>query len=441
MSRTGRLGNIVFKKESTWGSYITGDILLRASSESLNNKVENVEDPSLIGEIYTTKLVKVAEGIEGSIEGVAHPDVIGVQLHSVLGGESSVVSNASLAFLGVSYNGANAYERITKSGTSITIEKSSNGSSWTGDSNFGTAGVLDVSASGYDTTSELAVYIAARTGFDSFLLGSTTGDSTNIPDFAATLLKSASAKIGAKLMTVDSTSASAKKHTLFPASASGELPSYCYTINRLLGTNESVAFTGVKTKTLTLQLPAKDMAKINMSLDGKQELTAQTDIALAVPESLAFTASNAKIIFEDATGNLTEFDEVKDLSVTINSNVDDNRVIGSVYKKEQIRQKADMTISMTANNTSGQYALRTNYLNATGVSLWLYMQSASSITTGIPYSVLIRIPEVQFTDFNSPLSTPDRLTITAAATVVKPSQSTYSEHIYCYVVDGITAVY
>ena len=441
MARTGRLGKICFKKETSWGTYIAGDILLRKSSESLNNKVENMEDPSLIGEIYTTKLVKVAEGIEGGIEGVAHPDTTGVCLHGVLGGESSTVGNANTSYIALSYNGANAYERVTKSGANLTVEKSSDGSSWSGDTTFGTAGVLDVSSSLYDTASELSTYIASVSGFDSFLLGSSTGDSTNIPDFSATLLKSNSTKVGLKLLNIQNTTASAKTHTIFPAGATTELPSYSFTVNRLLGTDESVAFTGVKIKTLVLQLPAKDMGKLNLTLDGKRELTSQTDISLTIPDQLAFTSANAKIYFEGSDGTLTAFEEVKDLSLTINSNIDDNRVIGSLYKQEQVRQKADMTISMTANNISTQYALRTNYLNATGISMWIYLESSSTIVSGVPYSILIRIPEMQFTDFNSPLSTPDRLTIAASGTVVKPSNSVYTQHIYCYVVDNIAATY
>lgn len=444
MSRTGRLGNISFKKESTWGSYIAGDLYLRASTESLANKIDNVEDPSLVGQIFPTDQIKVAEGVEGGIEGVCQPDTIGVLLHGVLGGESSAVGNGTLGHIVVSYNGANAYERITKATTNLTVEKSTLGSSWIGDSTFGTAGVLDLSSSLYDNLGLLTTYISSISGFDAVLLGSSTAGSTNIANFSATNLKSASVKVGAKILDCESSvSTTAKKHSLFSALATQELPSYSFTINRVLGTNQSLGYIGCKIKSLSIQQSAKDLSKISISLDGKQELTAQTDISLTLPTAQAFSSNNWKIVFEDSTGNLTEFDEVKDLSININSNVDDNRVVGSLYKKEQIRQKGTIDISMTANNTSTQYALRTSYLNSTGVSVYLYVKSATLIdsTNSVPYSLLIRIPEIKFTDFASPLNTPDRLTITAAGSVIKPKNTTYTQHIYCYVVDNDITTY
>ena len=62
-------------------------------------------------------------------------------------------------------------------------------------------------------------------------------------------------------------------------------------------------------------------------------------------------------------------------------------------------------------------------------------------TNSIPYSILIRIPDAKLTDFNSPLSTPDRLTITGAGKVVKPQNTVYTKHIYAYVIDADTSSY
>ena len=58
MARTGRNGNIGFIKETTWGSYLTSTTYLRAASENLVNTIDNIEDPALVSEVYTTALVK-----------------------------------------------------------------------------------------------------------------------------------------------------------------------------------------------------------------------------------------------------------------------------------------------------------------------------------------------------------------------------------------------
>ena len=60
--RTGRLGNITFKKETTWGTFVTPDVRLRASSESMNRTVEHTEDSALIDAIYTTEMIKTKDG-------------------------------------------------------------------------------------------------------------------------------------------------------------------------------------------------------------------------------------------------------------------------------------------------------------------------------------------------------------------------------------------
>lgn len=441
MARTGRLGSIVYAKETTWGTFASGTDYLRASTESLKRSVEHAEDPSLVSEIYTTNLIKVGDGIAGNIEGVMHGDDIGKLLHGVLGTQSSL-ANPAKAWMIVGYSGSDAYMRLTKSGDVITAEVSAAGASWVIDSNFSSTGSITVTDAAYDTLSELETYIAGRTGYDCVLLGDST-DSSTIADFTATTIKSASTSLGSLLMKVQPTSTVSKMHTLIPAAASVNLPSFSFTINRSLGTNASIAALGAKISSITLSNTAKDICKYSITLDAKQESTSVTDSGLTAPVIEAFLSANMTIVMEDYTGALTELDEVKDYSITINANLDDNRAIGSYYKKEQERQNSTIEISFTANNTSTQYALRSNYTSDYPVGFYLYWKSNdySDSTNLVPYSILIRIPAAKLTDFNSPLSTPDRLTITGAATVVKPESASYGEHIYVYVIDDNTSSY
>jgi hypothetical protein len=439
----GRLGRIVFKKETSYNSYITGDTQLRASTESLNRTVEHTEDPALVGEIFTTDMIKVGDGISGSIESVQHGDVIGEMLWACMGGQDAPTDPVK-AWTLVSYNGTANYARLTKSGTNLTAEiRNTSTEAWAGDTNFSTAaGVIDLSAAANDTLTELTAVIAGKTGYDCILFGAGTHASSDIVDFSATELRNNDVRVGGYLMkNVSSGSSSAKLHTIYPASATGSLPSYSFTMYRDLGTNKSVAATGSKINSITLANTAKDLCKYTLAVDGTQELEDQTDITLTIPNIEGFLAANMKIVVEEPDGSLVEMDEVKDYSVTINANLDDNRNIGSYYKKEQIRQGATIENSFTANNTTTQYAIRTNYTGDTPIGLYVYWKSNDTLETGVPYSMMFRIPAEKLTDYNSPLSTPDRLTITGAGTVVKPENTVYTKHLYAYVVDGDTSSY
>jgi len=440
-ARTGRLGNASYKKETSWGTYIAGDTKIRISTESLARTIEHTEDPALVGEIYTTDMIKVGDGIGGSMEAVMHGDEVGELIWGVLGGQSSATQPAK-AWILVSYSGVSNYARLTKSGSTITAELSSAGSSWTVDTNWSSLGTIDTSLAANDTLSELTAVIAAKTGWDAILFGDSMGSSL-ISDFTATNVRSADVRVGGYLLKSQVTSTTAKMHTIYPAAATLSLPSFSFTLNRVLGANKSIGAVGCKINTIVLSSAAKDLCKYSLTIDGKQESIDQNDTSVTVPTIEGFLAANMKIVVEQPDGSLVEMDEVKDYSLTINANLDDNRVIGSYYKKEQERQGATIEFSFTANNTDTQYALRTNYTGDTSVGMYIYWKSNdyADTTNSIPYSMLIRIPDAKLTDFNSPLSTPDRLTITGAGKVIKALNTTYNKHIYAYVIDADTSSY
>jgi hypothetical protein len=72
----------------------------------------------------------------------------------------------------------------------------------------------------------------------------------------------------------------------------------------------------------------------------------------------------------------------------------------------------------------------------------VYMEAVddADVTNSVPFSVLMRIPRVKFTDFNAPLSGPDRIAISFAGTATKPVQGTY-KHMEVLVVDQDVTVY
>lgn len=441
--RTGRLGNGSFKKETAYGTYVAPDLLLRLSSESINRTIAHTEDEAIVGEIYTTEMILTSDGASGSIDTSLHGDTAGVLLQGVLGGESAV-SDPFNSVIAVSYNGVSPYARLSLVGTDLLAELSADGSIWAADTNFNTTGTIDISSAPFDTFAELSTAIATYTGWEANLFGLTTATSTNIPVFAVTNVKAAGIQQGAKLLTACvSASTLAKTHNLTPAAVGTCLPSYTFQFNRVLGTNKSVAFTGSKISSVGITLTAKELAKASISVMAQKEVVDQTDVSLAVPNVQAFTAQKTKILHVRNDGTQLIMDEVKDLSLTINSNLDENGAIGSLYNLEPVRQKSTIDLSYTANNTSTQYAVRDNYINDQTVETIIWLESNTEIdsTNDIPYSILFRIPSVKFTDFNSPLSTADRLTISASGIAEKPKSTVNSNHIYVYVNDADVTTY
>lgn len=443
MARTGRNGNVAIKKETTYGTYVAGDIYTRVSSESLNREITHVEDPALVGSIYTTEMIKTGEQVSGGFETTLHPDTAGIYMHAVLGGESAV-TDPNDAYLVISFNGSDSYARLTNSSDVLTAETSTNGSSWAADTNFNATGSIDLSDASFDTFTELQAAIDGYTGWSATLFGNTTATSTNIADFSATNLKADGVKVGAMLLQSGvSGSTVAKTHNLTPAGSTASLPSYSVTIARQLGTDESLGFVGCKLSSMGINAEANGLVSSSLTWNGQKEETGKTDLSLTLPSSQGYTSANMTILAIDPDGNQIDMDEVNSFNATLNANLDEARVIGSLYKKEPVRQSSTLEVSFSANNTSTQYALRDDFISDSAIELFVYMKSADEADTSnsIPYSSLIRFPALKLTNFNSPLSTPDRLVIEGAGTVEKPQNSVYTSHIYVYTVDTDTTTY
>jgi hypothetical protein len=249
---------------------------------------------------------------------------------------------------------------------------------------------------------------------------------------------------GAKIITAATASASdCKKHTFTPAGMLVELPSYTFAVNRGLGTNETIAYSGMTNKTLTWTNAAKDTEKISLAMVGCQEVITQSDVTVAIPSTPPLLVARAKMLIEDASGNLVDFDEVKNVTLVINPNLDDNRVMGSLYPAQPTKQTLSIELSVSANNKSTQYAVRTSYLANTNVSVYMYVDSSSyaNATYYVPYSMLIRIPAMFLKEFASPTANKERYVITMNASAVKPVSTVYTDIITVEITDKVTATY
>lgn len=383
---TGRNGNVAFKRESSWGSYIAGDVMLRAATSSMSRKIEHEEDPALVSENFTTDQVKISDGAGGGYELKLHPDVAGLLLFGALGGESAV-STPVTAYLVINYTGSIAYARITVASGILTAETSVDGTTWINSTTFNSGNTMDFSNASFDTVSEVATAIDGYTDWTCTYFGLSSGSTSTIANMAAKNLKTNGKKSGAiVLVTKNSGSTAAKVHTLFPADSTTNLPSFTFTENRTVGTNKSIGYLGSKINNFTLNISAKTLISASLAISSKSEDIDKNDISLSVPNFTAYKASKTQVMMDDLV-----FDQLKDFSINLSNNVDETGVVGSLSIVEQLRQGATIEISFTCNMTDTNYVYRSNYINDTPTEFIVYMESDDycDSANSIPFSSLI----------------------------------------------------
>lgn len=439
----GAMTSITYEKQSAYGTAVATTKPWRANADSFKLKKEKVDDGALIGKQLMSKPIEVARMTEATLESPAYVDQLGTGLWSVLCGESTI-SDPAVAFVLISYNGASAYHRLTLSSSTLTAETSSNGSSWSADTAFNTTGSIDLTAAGFDTLTELQAAIAGYTGYDCILFGDGATSSALLAEFTATQTKTASVCQGGKLLfALNTTSTTTAMHSISNAGAGTDSPSFTFQVNRGLGTNQSIVYDSMVGKTLTLTSAAKDVLKMSLALTGREELTAQTDSAVANTDVPSYVVGRMKLVFENRAGELIEFAEVKNITNTLNPSLEDNRNVGDLYPGQPGRNTPAYDVSLSANCTSTQYAVRAKYLANETVSMYLFCKTddKADSANSVPYNFLVRIPSLHIKEFDAPSANRDRVLITMAASAITSESSVYTSDIYAYVTDKVTAVY
>jgi len=413
-ANTGRLGKVAIKKEVTYGTYLEPDVPLRVTSESNELMIDNVEDPALIGEIFTTDLVKVNSKIEGGVELAAHPEEIGILSHMTLGSEAAV-ANPAQGYLFITYTGSEAYADLVISSGVITAAVGDSLATKAADTNFNTTGSIDTADAAFDTLAELAAAIESYTGWQATYKGLSTADTAQIADLAAYKLYENSVYIRTAVLECTIVSTLAKKHTLSPADATANLPSYTMIIDKTLGAGTAVAYTGVKTTAMSIAASAADLVKLSQTLKGQQEEGSKTYPTLTIPTTTPYKSCNMTVYL-----NGTALTVASDFTVSINDNLDEANVIGQCYPVEPIRQSGTIEASGTLHLNTTTYGYRSNYTAGTKVELIIHLETEAYADTGntVVYSTVIRLNQVILTQYNSTLSSPDRLTISMAGTAV-----------------------
>jgi len=428
----------LFEREEVEGVYKEPTRAQHFVSEGLKYTPSSIEDPSNIGKVFTSDMVKTGYTVEGSVEMKAHPYFVGDALYFTLGKDSDPEDPAR-AYLLIWYNGASPYLRIKKVGSDLIAEKSSNGATWVADTAFSTTGTHSVTG---DTASEIAEDINGFTGYKAEVLGDGTAPATVMPVFTAEILKSGGIMTGACITPFPVASAEAQSHYIYADdSAVEDIPSFSAIVDRNFGEDKDIGLSGCKISSLGLTFEPKNLVGMSVNVKAKHQYNDKEIGDLVIPASRAYTTNLSKIF----VGSLVA-QEVKDSSITINNNMFTDESVGEETFKSQGRQGASIEISGNLNLTvSDDVDEETVFLQREmqadrPVEYIAYMEASdyADLTLKAKYSVLIRVRAMKLTDCSPVITGPERLTLPFSGQAVAPI---IGRHIDVWVVNKQLTAY
>lgn len=422
----------LFEQETTEGVYIDPTQAQHFVSEGLKYTPSSIEDPSNIGKVFTSDMVKTGYTVEGSVEMKAHPYFIGDALYFTLGKDSAPTDPAS-AYMLIWYNGDSPYARIKQVSTDLIAEISDDGETWEADTAFGTAGTLALSGL---VASEIATAINLEPGYKCVILGHQSAPSSLLEEFTVELLKSNDIMVGACIRPFPSASVSVQSHYIYADdSAVEDIPSFSGIVDRNFGVNKDIGLAGCKVSSLGISFEPKNLVGLSLSIKAKHQYNNKEIGDLSVPSSKAYTTNLSKVF----VGALMA-QEVKDTTITINNNMFTDESVGEETFKSQGRQGASIEISGNLNLTvSDDVDEETVYLQREmqadrPVEYITYMESSgyADEDENTKYSVLIRVRAMKLTDCSPVITGPERLTLPFSGQAVAPATG---RHIDVWVVN------
>ena len=436
-TNTGRLSKVAIAKESTWGNYITPTQVLSVKTESLANKVDVVEDPRNVSQLFTTDFIKTGETPAGGLELSAHPLELGLMLYAALGKNDSPGTSSTCKMM-FAYSGPDAYASITIAnvgGSAAAITLKSGASQGTAANIAGSP--FDCTQTANNTPAKLKALIEAVTGWHVYNFGDSSVDTKKIAVLSESVIyKSTNTPaLSSIIINIDSISTTSKEHHIYPGGASDTWPSYTIMIDKTLGSAQAVAYTGCKADSVSIKLAAAAIADLSTTWSSKTELTAQTFPAITLPVDAPYVSGRAQVMI-----NGIQCLDDKDITIAITPTMDKSHVVGSFYIEEQIPTSAVIKITGTANLNLTDYLLKyPDYTNVTAEEMVIYMENSgwADQTNDVKYYALFHFNSFKWNKYETVISGPNRLTVSFEATTVYKDSTT--NHLDCYVVDTNTS--
>lgn len=382
-------------KETTAGSAVSRTAVIPIRGlPSLKGTVEKAADPAIVGSNMIKGKYRTSGNVAGSLP-LAFRSVPGVGklMSSLLGEEVSTTQIA--AAIRIRYTGTSASCKISAdtSGDTLTSAVGTLGAE-TGDTDFGTAGVIDLDAGATDTVAELVAVIDAYTHYEcEKLFGAAATDAANIVS-----ITSAQAKSGWVTIFFSSADSGVYLHKWEVVLANTERPTYSIQGD---GIGDDYLWAGCVVDQLSISGAMKAM------VEAEAQILGMSETASGVTASALTLEDIDPLMFADGGISIGEVDYTyirnHSLQFTNNSNADGYGQ-GSIWR--QYHEKGVFA-------ASGQVQVRmdTNAIlekakvdSTSTVAIYLKYQGpdSSELATSIPAMIVVELPYCSVDAFDTP---------------------------------------
>jgi len=351
----------------------------------LGEAPEKIEDPVITGNNMTKGEITVAKNVSGDLQ--LSPRCcggFGQILNGALGQEDSPTQIA--ACIRIRYTGAEASCDIAANTSSdeLTSDTGAKGSE-SGDANFGTAGVIDLTDLGTDTVAELVTEIDGYSDYDcEKVFGADATDAADIIDI--TRAQGESRWVYVWFSSADSGYYLHK----WPAVLTNTLrPAYSIQLDKM---HDDRLFDGCSISKLDLSAAVKSIVEATATIVGFVETTdgiTASELELEDVDPLIFSQ-----------GSLTvgehEFTDTRKIALSIeNALGTEGYGMGSLSRQSHNVPTVGVTGSMSIRYDTDIFGYRTNVFDDSVVGISLYFKANSDFATDIPQLLLIDIPYAQ----------------------------------------------
>ncbi len=417
--------------EATAGTSVARTAVLPiADVGTLDRTVERLADPVIIGTNMLAGEYKVQGNVAGSLPITPRACAgMGHLLKSTFGTEEAAPSQV-IGIIRIKYSGASASCKLVcdASAKTITAKVGAVGAE-ADDSNFGTAGVLTIGGTSFDTITEIVDGIEAFTDYEcDIVFGTGTAAVTGLRADAAI-----QANGKAALIVLTGTSG-AYAHRFTPdLDIDNERPTLSVQMD---GYGDNYLYDGVVVNELSLSGALKDFVKGDVALLGFGETGSQTESSVTLEQVTPLRFADGLTVIDG-----TEYTYVRDFTLKIaNSHREDGYAQGdydrAYHQRGMVVCEGELTLRLDATTQ----ALRAKVDAGTLGSLTLAFKGGALGTTGAYEAMIIELPYVTYSSVTRAANS-GVFDLKVAFKALSPAGTQYDEPIICWLVTDDSAVY
>ena len=356
-------------------------VLPISGAPSIVKKAQNEKDPAIVGTNMATGKIMTSYDVGGSIPLSFRPcKGVGLALKSLLGTEATPAQVGGL--IRIRYTGSEDSCKISASASGDTLDSDiGDKGSESGDSNFGTAGSIDLTHADFDTLDELVTVINGYTDYDCDKLFEETGgcDSDEILD-----ITNLQAKDTYALVWFGSSASGVYKHTFTSDLTSSERTTLSIQKD---GYQDNYLYTGCVVDSMSISGALKGFVESDVEVLGFDESDGEeaSELSLEDIDPMAFSSGSSSIGDLDTT-YISNFN----LDIKNNSNADGygQGSLGRVYhSKGTFEATGEIQIRLDSNSVD----FRDLAFSSTNTSLFFEFEGRE-LASGVPEAAYIELP-------------------------------------------------